>query len=213
MTTIGFIGAGNIGSNVARAAVAHGYDVVLSNSRGPQSLGALIEELGPRARAATAEDAARAGDVVVVTVPLKAYRQVPVEPLAGKIVLDTNNYYFERDGHIAELDDGTATVSGLLQEHLPQSKVAKAFNHIQAAQIPTDGAPAGTPNRRALATSSDYPEAVEFVTALYDELGYDTVDSSPLSESWRVERDRPAYVVRQNAEELRANLAIAQRTI
>ena len=213
MTTIGFIGAGNIGSNVARAAVAHGYDVVLSNSRGPQSLGALIEELGPRARAATAEDAARAGDVVVVTVPLKAYRQVPVEPLAGKIVLDTNNYYFERDGHIAELDDGTATVSGLLQEHLPQSKVAKAFNHIQAAQIPTDGAPAGTPDRRALATSSDYPEAVEFVTAFYDELGYDTVDSSPLSESWRVERDRPAYVVRQNAEELRANLAIAQRTI
>ncbi|MGN6501469.1 MAG: NADPH-dependent F420 reductase, partial [Pseudolysinimonas sp.] len=137
----------------------------------------------------------------------------PVEPLAGKIVMDSNNYYFERDGHIEELDRGEATVSGLLQAHLPTSKVVKAFNHIQSANITTDGTPAGTPNRRALAVASDYPEAVEWVTRFYDELGFDAVDTSPLSESWRVERDRPAYVVRQNAEELRANLAKAPRTI
>lgn len=213
MTTLGFIGAGHIGSQVARAAIAHGYDVVMSNSRGPESLAGLIAELGPKARAATASEAAAAADVAMVTVPFHAYRQVPVEPLAGKIVLDSNNYYFERDGHFDELDRGEATVSGLLQAHLPASKVVKAFNHIQAAQITTDGSPAGTADRRALAVASDYPEAVEWVIRFYDELGFDAVDTSPLSESWRVERDRPAYVVRQNAEELRANLAKATRTI
>ena len=149
----------------------------------------------------------------MVTVPFHAYDQVPVEPLAGKIVLDSNNYYFERDGHVDELDRGEATVSGLLQAHLPGSKVVKAFNHLGSAGITTDGTPAGTPNRRALATSSDYPEAAEWVTRFYDELGFDTVDTSPLSESWRVERDRPAYGIRQNAEELRDNLAKATRTI
>ncbi|MGN6501293.1 MAG: NADPH-dependent F420 reductase, partial [Pseudolysinimonas sp.] len=143
MTTIGFIGAGHIGSQVARAAIAHGYDVVLSNSRGPETLSDLIAELGPKARAATASEAAEAADVAMVTVPLHAYRQVPVEPLAGKIVMDSNNYYFERDGHIEELDRGEATVSGLLQAHLPTSKVVKAFNHIQSANITTDGTPAG----------------------------------------------------------------------
>jgi len=165
------------------------------------------------ARAATPAGAATSADIAVVTVPLRAYRDIPVEPLAGKIVLDTNNYYWERDGHIDVLDRGEATVTGLLQEHLPTSKVAKAFNHIMAKDITTDGYPAGDPKRRALATASDYPEAAEFVTDLYERLGFDTVTIGPLSESWRVERDRPAYVVRQNADELRENLAKAPRTI
>ncbi|ALX66331.1 NADP oxidoreductase [Microbacterium sp. XT11] len=211
MTTLGIIGAGHIGSQIARVAVANGYDVVIANSRGPETLGDLVTELGPRARAATAEEAGAAGDVVVVTVPLRALDQIPVEPLAGKIVLDTNNYYFERDGHIEALDNGETTTSELVQRHLPTSKVVKAFNHITAADITTDGAPAGTPNRRALATAGDDAEAIEFVTRFYDEAGFDTVVIGPLSESWRVERDRPAYVRRQNAEELRANLAIANR--
>jgi predicted dinucleotide-binding enzyme len=213
MTTIGFIGSGHIGSQVARAAVSHGYDVVMSNSRGPETLSELVAELGPRARAATAAEAAEAADFAVVTVPLKAYKDVPVAPLAGKIVIDTNNYYWERDGHIAELDNGTATVSGMLQQHLPTSKVAKGFNHITSADITTDGTPAGSENRRALATAGDDAEAVALVTRLYDEFGFDTVNAGPLSESWRVERDRPAYVVRQNAAELKANLAIAPRVI
>lgn len=213
MTTLGIIGAGHIGSQIARKAVELGYDVVISNSRGPETLSDLAAELGPKARAATAAEAAAAGDAVVVTVPFKSYRDIPVEPLANKVVLDTNNYYWERDGHVPELDDGEATVSGLLQAHLPASKVAKAFNHIRAADITADGAPAGTANRRALATASDHPEASDFVTRLYDEFGFDTVNIGPLSESWRVERDRPAYVVRQNAEELKANLARAPRTI
>jgi len=211
MTTLGIIGAGNIGSAVAKAAIGAGYDVVIANSRGPETLAELVAELGPKARAATADEAGAAGDVVVVTVPLHAISKIPVEPLAGKIVLDTNNYYVERDGRIPALDAGETTTSQMLQEHLPDSTVVKAFNHIAAAEILTDTAPAGTPGRRALAVSSDSPEAVELVTRLYDELGFDAVDVSPLSESWRVERDRPAYVVRQDAEELRANLATANR--
>lgn len=211
MTTIGIIGAGNIGSQVARATIARGYDVVIANSRGPETLADLIAELGPKARAATATEAAEAADFAVVTVPLKAYDQIPVEPLAGKVVIDTNNYYFERDGHIAALDNGLDTVSGMLQRHLVDSKVAKGFNHITAADITTDGIPAGSENRRALATSSDFEEAAELVNRLYDELGYDTVNVGPLSESWRVERDQPAYVTRQNKHELVENLARAVR--
>jgi predicted dinucleotide-binding enzyme len=211
MTTLGIIGAGHIGSQVARVAVANGYDVVIANSRGPETLADLVAELGDRASAATAADAAAAGDVVVVTVPLGKIDQLPVEQLAGKIVLDTNNYYFERDGHIDALDRGETTTSELLQAQLPTSRIAKAFNHIFAADITTDGSPAGTPDRRALATAGDDEEAVAFVTRFYDEAGFDTVNVGPLSESWRVERDRPAYVVRQNADELKANLAIANR--
>jgi predicted dinucleotide-binding enzyme len=211
MTTIGIIGAGNIGRQVARAAIAVGYDVVISNSRGPETLADLVADLGPQARAATAAEAAAAGDFAVVTVPLKNYAQVPVEPLAGKVVVDTNNYYFERDGRIPALDRGLDTVSGMLQRHLVDSKVAKGFNHILAKDITTDGKPAGADDRRALATASDFEEAAELVQKLYDELGFDTVNVGPLAESWRVERDQPAYVVRQNRQELVANLARAKR--
>jgi len=128
MTTIGLIGAGHIGSQVARLAVRNGYKVVISNSRDPKTLSGLVAELGPNARAATALEAAQAGDIVVVTVPLKNYRDIPVEPLIGKTVIDTNNYYPERDGHILELDNESTTTSELLQAHLPTSKVVKAFN-------------------------------------------------------------------------------------
>ena len=211
MKTIGFIGAGHIGSQLARLAVEHGYDVVISNSRGPESLAPLVAELGENATAGTATAAATLGDIVIVTVPLKAYQDVPVAPLAGKIVLDTNNYYWERDGRIPALEDKRATTSGLLQEHLPESKVVKAFNHIMSEQILTDAKPAGDPDRRALATAGDSPEAVAFVTDLYDEFGFDTVNVGPLEDSWRVERDQPAYVVRQTRDELVENLAKAVR--
>ena len=211
MSTIGFIGAGQIGSQVARLAIAAGHDVVLSNSRGPETLSALISDLGPKARAATVEEAAAAGDIVVVSIPLKNYRSVPVAPLAGKIVIDTHNYYPQRDGNIPELDDESTTTAELLQAHLPTSKVVKAFNHIYASQLTTDGRPRGTPDRRALVIAGDDAEAKKTVTTLLDSFGFDTVDAGPLAEGWRIQRDTPGYGPRRNAEQLRADLAAAKR--
>ena len=210
MTTIGIIGAGRIGSQIARLAIENDYNVVISNSRGPETLSALIAELGPKARAATAVEAAKAGDIVVVTVPLKNYRKVPVEPLAGKIVIDTDNYYPERDGHIPELDNESTTTSELLQAHLPTSKVVKAFNHIYAADLTTHGQPAGAKNRRALVIAGDDKDAKARVTHLLDQFGFDTVDAGPLREGWRIQRDTPGYGPRRTAEELRRDLAGGQ---
>jgi 8-hydroxy-5-deazaflavin:NADPH oxidoreductase len=211
MTTIGFIGSGHIGSTLARLAIDAGYDVVLSNSRGPDTLGGLVTELGPKARAATAGDAAAAGDIVVVTIPLRAVRAVPVEPLAGKVVIDTNNYYPQRDGAFPELDAETTTSSELLQQHLPASRVVKAFNQIYYAQLASQGQPAGTPGRRALAIAGDDADARKTVGALIDEFGFDVVDVGPLAEGWRYQPDTPAYNVRQDADELRAALEQATR--
>ena len=209
--TIGLIGAGHIGSQLARLAVQHGYDVVVSNSRGPDTLKDLVRELGPLARAGTPAQAASAGDIVVVTIPLKNVGDVPVAPLAGKIVIDTNNYYPERDGHIAELDNEETTTAELLQRHLPASKVVKAFNHLYAATLTTDGQPAGTPNRRALAIAGNDSDAKSVVGQLIDRFGFDVVDLGPLSESWRIQRDTPGYGPRRTAEELRQDLAAARR--
>ena len=211
MKTIGLIGAGHIGSQLARLAVANGYNVVVSNSRGPETLAALVAELGPKARAATPAEAAAAGDIVVVTIPLKNYRDVPVAPLAGKIVIDTNNYYPQRDGHIPELDNETTTTSELLQAHLPGSKVVKAFNHLYAASLTTDGQPAGTKNRRALAIAGNDTGANAVVTRLIDQFGFDVVDMGPLTESWRIQRDTPGYGPRRTAPELRKDLEAANR--
>lgn len=205
------IGAGKIGTNVARAAVNAGYDVVLANSRGPESLAELVAELGPKARAATVADAAEAGDLVLVAVPLRAREDVPVEPLRGKVVIDANNYYPERDGRIEALDTNASTTSELLQRHLPESHVVKAFNNIFATDIPTDGLPASSPNRRALPIAGNDQAAKLAVSQFLDSLGYDAVDLGPLSESWRVERDTPAYGKRTTADELRALAADTRR--
>jgi len=154
---------------------------------------------------------AKADDIVVVTIPLKHYASVPVEPLVGKVVIDTNNYYPQRDGQIPELDDESTTTSELLQRHLPGSKVVKAFNHIYAAQLTTDGRPAGAKDRRALVIAGDDPGAKASIARLLDQFGFDAVDAGPLKEGWRIQRDTPGYGPRRNAEELRRDLAAAKR--
>jgi hypothetical protein len=211
MTTLGIIGAGKIGSSVARAALAHGYDVVISNSRGPETLADLVADLGPGARAATPAEAAAAADLALVAVPLGHRAQVPVEPLAGKVVMDANNYYPHRDGRIPALDANESTTSELLQAHLPASRVVKAFNNINWHQIPTDGTATNTPGRRALPIAGDDDAAKAVVAGFLDRIGFDAVDLGPLSESWRVERDTPAYGRRTTAGELRALAAKAVR--
>jgi predicted dinucleotide-binding enzyme len=193
VTTIGLIGSGHIGSTVARLAVDAGHDVVLSNSRGPETLAELVGELGPRARAATPAEAAAAGDIVVVTIPMNAYRAVPVEPLRGKVVIDTNNYYPQRDGHVAELDNGSSTSSELLQAHLPESRVVKAFNNINFRHLGSLQRPPGHAERSALPIAGDDTAAKQAVAEFLDSVGYDAHDVGPLSQSWRFQPDTPAY--------------------
>jgi 8-hydroxy-5-deazaflavin:NADPH oxidoreductase len=211
MTTIGIIGSGHVGSNLARAAIAHGYDVVLSNSRGPDSLAALTGQLGPKARAATPGEAAAAADFAIVAIPVTTIEQIPVEPLAGKVVIATTNYFPQRDGHIAAIDNGTTTVPGILQAHLPASKVVRAFSMLDAADMSGDGHPRGDPKRRALALAGDDPAAKQLVAALYDEFGFDALDLGGLDEAWRVDAGQPAFVTRQNLAELQSNVAKARR--
>ena len=193
MATIGLIGSGHIGGTVARLAVDAGHDVVLSNSRGPETLTGLVEELGPHARAATPAEAAAAGDVVVVTIPLRAYREVPVEPLRGKVVIDTNNYYPQRDGQIEVLDNGALTSSGLLERHLPGAHVVKVFNNIYFRHLASLARPAGAADRSALPIAGDDAAAKAAVTAYLDAIGYDTVDDGSLADSWRQEPGTPVY--------------------
>jgi 8-hydroxy-5-deazaflavin:NADPH oxidoreductase len=211
MTTIGIIGSGHVGSNLAKAAVAHGYNVVLSNSQGPDSLAGLVSELGLRASAATPVEAAETGDFAIVAIPLATIDQVPVEPLAGKVVIATINYFPQRLGHVPEIDDGTTTAPGLLQAHLPASKVVRAFSMIDAADMSGDGHPEGDPKRRALALAGDDRAAKQLVAGLYNEFGFDALDIGGLQESWRIDAGQPAFVVRQNLAVLTANVAKAKR--
>jgi len=227
MTTIGILGAGQAGSTLARAAISAGYDVVIANSRSPKTLEALAGELGSRASVAWAADAAAAADFAITAFPFRPSDRLPVDALAGKVVLDTNNYMSWRDGRYPEVDAGLKTVHELRQDQLPASKVAKAFSHVQfharvPIRVPSDALPAlirlarpaGAPDRKALIVSSDHREAVELVTGLYDDLGFDSVDNSPLSESWR---SAPGTLVwsrsvdGQSREELIRNLRSAER--
>jgi predicted dinucleotide-binding enzyme len=212
VATIGIIGAGQVGACLARAAITSGYKVVVANSRGPETLAGLIEQLGPSARAAWAADAAAAGDFVVVAVPLRLVNDMPVQEFAGKVAIDTNNYMPWRDGHYPVVDRGEKTEHELRQAQLPASKVVKAFTHIQAPRIIAWAQPANAPDRVALSASSDFPEAIEVVRRLYDQFGFDLVDNSPLSESWRTRPGQPAWTQeRHTRAELIANLARAQR--
>jgi predicted dinucleotide-binding enzyme len=200
--------------------VAAGHRVVLSNSRGPDTLKDLAAELGPLATAGPGEQAAEAGDLVVVATPVKGYPSLP--PVAGKPVLDAGNYYPQRDGQIAELDSGSLTSSGLLQRDLPRARVVKVFNNIYFRHLASLARPAGAPDRSALPIAGDDEAAKAAVTAFLDSIGYDTVDAGTLAGSWRQEPGTPAYGAPYgpfsdpagtpaSAETIRAALAEARR--
>ncbi len=206
---IGIIGAGFVGRAIGKLAVRSGHQVMLSNSRGPQTLFSLRHAVG--GEVGTVDEAVAFGDVVVVAIPLSAYRSVPVAPLAGKIVIDTDNYYHERDGRIAELDSGATTTSELLAGHLPQSRIVKAFNAITMTDLESGGRPSGASDRRALPVAGDDADAKAVAVALYDQFGFDAVDVGALSEGWRFERGRPAYCVPFNKADLQKVLAATVR--
>ncbi|MCW2933037.1 MAG: oxidoreductase [Actinomycetia bacterium] len=191
MTTIGLIGSGLIGGTVARLAVAAGHEVVLSNSRGPQTLTDLVADLGSRARAATRDEAAAAGDIVIVAIPLAAVATVPDGLLAGKPVIDTGNYYPARDGQIPELDSGELTGSEYLQRHIPDALVVKCFNNIIFKHLQNLARPAGAADRSYLPIAGDDATAKQKVTEFLDSIGYGTVDVGKLSEGWRQQPGTP----------------------
>ncbi|AGZ44091.1 NADPH-dependent F420 reductase [Actinoplanes friuliensis] len=194
MTTIGFIGSGRIGGALAHLAVAAGHDIVLSNSRGQQSLQETVALLGSRARAATPAEAAAAGDVVVVTIPVRAYRQVPVDRLRGRIVIDTLNYDPERQGAVPEIEASGTPPHLLLQAHLPDAQVVKAFSTVFFKHLPQLTRPPGAPDRSAVPIAGDHPTAKTAVAALIDSLGFDAYDAGPLAESRRFAPGTPAQL-------------------
>ena len=194
MKTVGIIGAGRVGGAVARLATAAGYSVVISNSRGPDSLAELVAELGTRARAATPADAARAADIVVVSVPVRAMADLPAGALADRIVLDTINYDPRLHGNIESLDATTLGTSELLQEHLPGARVVKALNNIFFRTLHALARPSGS-GRTALPIAGDDAAAKVEVARFLDAIGYDTVDAGPLAEGWRFQPGTPAHTV------------------
>jgi predicted dinucleotide-binding enzyme len=209
---IGIVGAGMIGGTLATLFTRAGHEVTLANSRGPETLADKIAELGPNAHAATAADAATFGELVAIAVPLKAYTALPPAPFAGKIVVDADNYYPQRDGQIAELDAKTATSTGLLARHLADARVLKAFNTIYFEHLRDRGrtdAPAA--ERYAIPVAGDDAEAKAVLTALIDEIGFTAVDTGPLAESWRQEPETPVYGAEVHPDRAAALIAEATR--
>jgi predicted dinucleotide-binding enzyme len=222
MVTVGIIGSGNIGSTVARLAVDAGHDVVLSNSRGPDTLRSLAAELGPSARAATSEEAAAAGELVLISVPPRAYPNLSGLPLAGKLVMDTGNYYPDRDGQIPQLETRALTDTEYLLSYLPGCEIVKVFNNIFFKHLRSLVRPAGEAERSALPITGNSARAKTAVTEFLDSIGYDAVDGGALAEGWRQQPGTPVYAspygsfdnaqgTAAGTEAIRAALAAATR--
>lgn len=193
MRTVGIIGSGNIGVTVARLSIETGYQVVLSNSRGPETLADTVAELGPRASAATSQEAAAAGDIVVVSVPVNAFAELPAAALAGKTVIDTCNYGPERDRQIPDLDDKSVTSSELLQRYLPDAQVVKAFNNIFYKHLLSLARPVGAADRSSLPVAGNSRSANSAATEFIESIGYDVIDAGSLADSWRQATGTPAW--------------------
>lgn len=200
---IGIVGSGNIGATAARLFADAGHDVAVSNSRGPQSLSSLVQEIGPRARAATVEEAADFGEVVLVAMPFFAYEALPADRLAGKIVVDAMNYYPARDG---EIDSSGLSSTELVARHLPDSRLVKAFNTMNYGKLRAEGRPsAPVEERLVLFVAGDDEEAKSVVSKIIEEIGFAPVDTGPLGESRKQEPGSPIYNVpvhRQQAREM-----------
>lgn len=195
MARMGIIGSGSIGSGLARLAVAAGDEVMIANSRGPESLAGLVEELGAGARAGTVKEAAGFGGLTILAVPLSAYGSLPLEALTGRTVLSTGNYYPSRDGRIAELDALDLTTAEYEAKLLPGAVIVKAFNNIVAHHIPSLTRPAGAGDRSGMAVFGDSDEAKVLVSGVVASFGFDPVDAGPLAESWRTEPESGAYTL------------------
>ncbi len=202
---IGVIGSGNIGATAARLFAAAGHRVAISNSRGPETLEGLVAEIGPGVRAATVEEAAGFGEVVMEAIPFGRYESLPADRLAGKVFITASNYYPARDG---EVEHGVSASAELIQQHLPGARVVKAFNTIYFVRLGENGRP-GAPieEREAIFVSGDDEEAKGVVSGLIEEIGFAPVDVGTLAESRRQEPGSPIYNVAMNPAQAREMLA------